>query len=145
MTKHSNVWDYGSHFYLNHHNPNIIQKSKVSSEAQGSILTVIPCIIKNKLYASNYTVSQRKYPYFKGEDQTETVLKPSKANIKSYSSMFSVWCSDGSSGPTTHIVSLRLTLLQAYNFLLANIPGSWHLQHLWVSLATKVELRSSIQ
>lgn len=74
-------------------------------------------------------VSQRKYPFFKG-DQTETILKPSNANIKSYSSTFSVWCSDGSSGPTAHVVSLRLTLLQAYNFLLANIPGSWHLQHL---------------
>lgn len=64
--------------------PNIIQKSKVSSGDQGNILTVIPCIIKSKLYASNHTVSQRKYPFFKGEDRPETILKP-------YSSMLSVW------------------------------------------------------
>lgn len=65
---------------------------------------------------------------------------PAMQTSNPFSSMLSVWCSDGSSGSTEHIVSLRLTLLQACNFLLANIPGSWHLQHLWVSLATKAEV-----
>ena len=33
--------------------PNIIQKSKVSSETQGSLLTVIPCIIKRNYILPN--------------------------------------------------------------------------------------------
>lgn len=64
---------------------NIEKKSKIPSETQDNLLTVSPCIVKDKLYYFHSAMVQYKFSNLRREFDDirgKARLKPSRANVK---------------------------------------------------------------